>query len=146
MRTKDSETVVGLREPVRVTAVRGLSVRWRVGRAALNGSLGGAGAGPATLELSVDEAGPGSWRVSAWVRADDAERDVSRLLPPAPEGAPGWSRDAEGLEHLDLPGVLCATWRRTPGGIEVLYARSALPGALGLGGGRYELEGAALRG
>lgn len=53
--------------------------------------------------------------------------------------------DALGLEHLDIPGVIAATFRRaSPSDVSVLFVRSPLPARLGLSGGEYELAGAGL--
>lgn len=79
-------------------------------------------------------------------------------------GDPSWMTDPEtGLDHIDVPGLLHATFRPAPGAepaaftetasgplapahpLAVLYARTPLFELLGIRGGRYELLGGELR-
>lgn len=46
--------------------------------------------------------------------------------------------DERGMEHVDVPGLLALTMRRTPDGARVIYARSTLLGVLGVRGGRVD--------
>lgn len=46
--------------------------------------------------------------------------------------------DERGLEHVDVPGLLALTMRRTADGARVIYARSALLTTLGVRGGRVD--------
>jgi hypothetical protein len=45
------------------------------------------------------------------------------------------------LLHVDLPGVLVATVRMTPGNARILYARTTVLERLGLTPGAYEPRG-----
>lgn len=63
-----------------------------------------------------------------------------------PDAAAAWIEDSiPGVWHLDVEGLLKLTVRQDADRIEALYARTPLLAAAGLGGGRYEFEGATLR-
>lgn len=64
---------------------------------------------------------------------------------PSPETGAAWIEDTiSGVWHLDVEGLLKLTIRQSIDRIEALYARTPLLAAAGLGGGRYEFEGAAV--
>jgi hypothetical protein len=71
---------------------------------------------------------------------------ASEVALPTPIAAASWIEDSiSGVWHLDVEGLLKLTIRQGPEGTEALYARTPLLAAAGLGGGRYEFEGAAIR-
>jgi len=123
--------------PIRVED--SLTVCWMISRAALAAARPQLrvrdGGGPIVLELFASPL-EGRWFCEATL-VDGGRRDRVPLAGAEP-GA--WSRDAEtGLEHLEIPAVLHATYRRGERGVRLLYARTPLLTALGIPGGRYEL-------
>lgn len=77
-------------------------------------------------------------------------RELSMSKHAAPEAR--WQLDRStqrlphaALMHLDVPGVLQITARTAPTIAQVLYARTSLLTELGIGGGRYDFEGAEAR-
>ncbi|USN99707.1 MAG: hypothetical protein H6810_03345 [Phycisphaeraceae bacterium] len=114
------------------------SIRWRVGAAAARAAFGVDG-GPFRVELLLGRRDDGSWRGVVSLDAG-GDRRVLREATPVVR----WARDgARGLVHLDAPGFLHATFDAADGSV-LVYARTPLIGALGLGGGRYEPEDATL--
>src|ERR1043165_5299374 len=83
-------------------------------------------------------------RVSIAARVADGEVSTAILMP---ESAGQWIEDSiAGVWHLDVEGLLKLTIRQSAERTEALYARTELLAKAGLGGGRCEVEGAALRG
>lgn len=114
-------------DPSPVTAVTGLTVRWAAHRA---------GGSPQDLELTICVR-DGAWSASARI----ADRPAPLLDLRRCDAA--WTTGPDDLEHVDAPGLAAITFRRRATGVvDVLYARSCLPGLLGLPGGRCELLGA----
>lgn len=73
----------------------------------------------------------------------DGAAETTLQVPDAPAA---WIEDSiPGVWHLDLEGLLKLTVRQDADQIEALYAQTPLLAAAGLGGGRYEFEGATLR-
>lgn len=123
--------------PLRVEAT--LRVRWLISRSAVataRPDLVRRDSGePVVLEM-LAAAADGRWACEAAL-VDGGRRDE---IPVSASESGAWSRDAEtGLEHLEVPGVLHATYRRAGGGVRLLYVRTPLLAALGIPGGRYEL-------
>jgi hypothetical protein len=102
-----------------------LFLRWRLADAGSDG--------PASLELRL--AATGATTIRARLRSGRAGRDIPV------RGRARWL-SADGLRHLDLPGVLSISLRAES--LRVLYARTDLVATLGLPGGRYEFDGAEL--
>ena len=76
-------------------------------------------------------------------RVVDSNVETTLQVPDVPAV---WMEDSiPGVWHLDVEGLLKLTVRQHMDQIEALYARTPLLAAAGLGGGRYEFEGAALR-
>ncbi len=131
--------------PIEVPSVRPaprLKLRWSISPlAARNAGLAHAhDEASLLLEIDVHEDRPIEARL---VRAGD-----STPVPIEHASAPRIVRDEAGLFHIDIPGVLSATWsEQSHGGSagpfirqRTLYARTSVLASLGLGGGRYELE------
>lgn len=123
--------------PVRIDAT--LTVRWSISRSGVRAArpdLPRPEAGePVVLEVCAWSVN-GRWTCEAAL-VDGGRRDAV-LGRPIESG--GWLVDAEtGLEHLDLPGALHTTCRRTQSGVRLLYACTPVLAALGIAGGRYEL-------
>lgn len=143
---------------------RGLTLRWSLSAAAACAALPDwphTGADEVTLEiLALD---PAFGRVVA-AQLTDGRRtlDLAGALRAATGGEPVWLADPDtGLEHLDIPGLLRATFRaapptaamiETPTGprrgraVQLLYARTPLFELLGIPGGRYEPVGGEVHG
>ena len=113
----------------------------RVGAAA--GGMVKDPAGP-PVKLEVRMAAP-----RRGVRAAPAARVVDGAAEsplPVPDAPAAWIEDSSpGVWHLDIEGLLKLTVRQGSDQLEALYARTPLLAAAGLGGGRYEFEGAAFR-
>lgn len=134
-----------------VSDARAVRVRWRVSRAALD-RTGGAAARHAgeepELEIVVTRTVGDRGAVRALLRWRDGQRDVS--LPPGPVavtvvhdgGLVHWRAAAGEGEGGGAVVLLDATL--DAGGVR--YARTGLFGALGLGGGRYEVVRGAAEG
>jgi hypothetical protein len=129
-------------EPVRVV----LALRWSLSReaAVAAGLVEAAASEPAppapVLEILVPWDGPTVERVAAAVLDGDRRDEVA--LEGVSAGV--WVSAEDGLRHLDLPGLVRVTARRDGAGATVLFARTELLGRLGLGGGRYDFQGATL--
>jgi hypothetical protein len=123
-----------------------LALTWSISRAAAvaAGLVALDGAGEPVLELRVpwdSGSAQGSAEVSARL-LDDGTVHALNLEAVRP-GA--WVNDpAAGLAHLDLPGLVQVSVRMTDGVVSVLYARTEVLGRLGLAGGRYDFQGAAV--
>lgn len=97
---------------------------------------------PVKLEIHLASPRSGA-HITPTVRIVDG---VIETALPAPGIGGTWIEDSiSGVWHLDVEGVLKLTIRQTMDRIEALYARTPLLAAAGLGGGRYEFEGAAVR-
>lgn len=111
---------------------RELHLNWSIARdAAVAAGLAVEGNGPVVLRIGV------AWkrgveRLTAGLVDGERVREIE-----VSETRAEWVSE-EGLVHLDLPGVLRVSVRESPW--SVLYARTDLIAALGLGGGRYEFE------
>jgi hypothetical protein len=113
----------------------------RAGAAACGMVQNGAGL-PVRLELRT---GAPRRNSRAVITARVVDGDVSTVLP-TPEAAGTWIEDSiAGVWHLDVEGLLKLTIRQSPEKTEALYARTQLLAKAGLGGGRYEFEGAVVR-
>jgi hypothetical protein len=91
--------------------------------------------GQAGLELRLSPTGRTA--VRAILRGEQRDRTI-------PIRARGQWLSADGLRHLDIPGILSISLRPEALGVRVLYARTDLVATLGLPGGRYEFESAEL--
>ena len=129
------------RERTRARAGAALVLRWTLSReAAAAAGLVEAGDGRSpVLEVRLAWEGPVDGLTAVLV---DGERHEDLALEGVRGGA--WVQDSAGLRHLDLPGFLRVSARQTVSGVEVLYARTELLGRLGLPGGRYDFESAAV--
>ncbi len=98
----------------------------------------------APVKLEVRMAAPRrGLRAILAARVVDGGAETVLQIPDAPAA---WIEDSiPGVWHLDVEGLLKLTVRQDADQIEALYARTPLLAAAGLGGGRYEFEGAALR-
>ncbi|MFM9996444.1 MAG: hypothetical protein ACKVU4_11670 [Phycisphaerales bacterium] len=120
--------------PDRAIEPRSVVVRWSITRDA---------AEPAMLHVAVTRDADG-WRAEA--RITDAPDAGPLNLPPIDRDRASWIVEPESaVEHLDVPGLVHLTFRRSnaDGGIDVLFARTDLARRLGVTGGRCELAGAA---
>lgn len=137
-------STLGLRNPAPVQASppTTLRVRWLVSRAAARA------AAPAPIRDRLAESGGEVelvWRL-ACAKGEIHEAEVSlldagRAVWHAP-AAGGRITEADGLVHADIDGegpTLRVTWRRTPDGMDLLYAATSALGMLALPGGRYEV-------
>lgn len=125
-----------------VGARRVLTLRWSLSRpAALAAGLVKGDGDIPLLEVALPWDVPTVTTIAAAVI--DGERRREMALEPV---APGhWIVDeANGLRHLDLPGLVRVSMRWTDGAVQVLYARTEVLARLGLPGGRYDFEGATL--
>jgi len=130
-----AEVVVraGVGAPVRRGAApKHLSLAWSLSRdAAAAAGLVGPDGGAVVLQLRVPWK-RGVERMHAAVIDGNRTRDLE-----VAESGSEWASEG-GLWHLEIPGVLRVSVREVPW--MVLYARTGLLAALGVGGGRYEFE------
>jgi hypothetical protein len=95
-------------------------VRWALARTASGGA--------AVLSISVSERGAGA----VLAGADGVERAVG-------SGGPARVERVDGIEHVDVSGVVSLSLRRGEDGrVELLYARTPLLQTLGVPGGCCE--------
>lgn len=138
-------STLGLRNPAPAQAspLTTLRVRWLVSRAAARA------AAPAPIRDRLAESGGDVellWRL-ACANGEIHEAEVSlldagRTLWHAAAAPGGRLVEADGLVHADIDGegpTLRVTWRRTPDGVDLLYAATNALGMLALPGGRYEV-------
>ena len=134
--------------------LRRTRIRWVASRRALLG--GDPPTGPDLLRIELTLTPIGTQRARAAVALldgrDGTDRNATALPEPIPAPFDGasvelrWIPDAPGdLLHLEAPGALAATFHAPDAdpfapARQLLYARSPLPGALGLPGGRYHLS------
>lgn len=121
-----------------------LVLTWSISRAgaAACGMVQNGTGQPVRLELRIS-APRRNTRASIGARVVDGE--ISTNLA-ASDASALWIEDSiAGVWHLDVEGLLKLTIRQTPEKTEALYARTQLLAKAGLGGGRYEFEGAAIR-
>ncbi len=121
-----------------------LVLTWSISRvgAAACGMVKDAAGPPVKLEVRMTAPRSGL-RVTPAARVMDGAAETA--LPLSAIAAP-WIEDSiPGVWHLDIDGLLKLTVRQDSDQLEALYARTPLLAAAGLGGGRYEFEGAALR-
>lgn len=112
---------------------RSAVVRWRIGPEAARDAFQTEGA--VLLAIRVREQAGGGWRGEAVLEAGGGE--PRPLLNGAPQVR--WASDPDrGLMHIDAPGFFSATLDLTGEHPALLYARTAMLGALGVRGGRYE--------
>ncbi len=114
--------------------VAAFEVRWRLGAVG-----GGARTGEWTLDVRVSPGARGAGSVTATVHGPSGTRD----LTPARGGASVEVVEDGEFTHVRAAAVVGDCERvvldASLRGGEVVYARSDLPGALGLRGGRYEV-------
>ena len=120
-----------------------LELRWAIagdalGRARPDLSIGASG-GAATLcwQVEVRRTGHGLRIGQAEATLQDASGASCRIEQAATPADAHAVEDGD-LLHVDLPGVLVATVRTSPGRARVLYARTAILERLGLAPGAYE--------
>ena len=121
-----------------------LVLTWSISRvgAAACGMVKDASGPPVQLEIRMAAPHRGL-RAVPGARVVDGNTETTLQVPDAPAA---WIEDSiPGVWHLDIEGLLKLTIRQGTGQLEALYARTPLLAAAGLGGGRYEFEGAALR-
>ena len=117
-------------------AARRLSLVWRISRDAAGAAgLAGSEGGPVELVIRLPWK-RGVERVHAALIDGERSRELE-----VQESIVEWTV-GEGLLHLDIPGLIRVTVQESPW--KVLYARTDLLSALGVGGGRYEFESGAL--
>lgn len=113
---------------------RSAEVRWRIGPEAARDAFQTEG-GAILLAIRVREQAGGGWRGEAVLEAGGGE--PRPLLDGSPQVR--WARDPDrGLMHIDAPGFFSVTLDLTGEHPALLYARTAMLGALGVRGGRYE--------
>lgn len=124
---------------VRIRSGGAVTLSWKVSRSALalvRPDLASPDPGVLMIEWIIPHAG----HAVAMLRDPETDRRVELL---ASCGTPVWTSDpATGLEHVDIAGVLSASYRQGNGSPpQVLYARTRLIEQLRVAGGRYELAG-----
>lgn len=100
---------------------------------------------PVILEWQVARANGAARSFPASARLLDPLRDAPIvLLCLTGHASIAWTRGNQGAEHIDIDGLLSATFRPDRrGGRRLLYARTSLFPQWGIPGGRYEAIGAA---
>jgi hypothetical protein len=109
-------TFASARAPQAAPSIGAVTVRWAI-----------ASPNTAELAITVDD------------RSASAVLTVGSAATPAGDGGPVHHERADGLEHIDVAGVVSMTLRRgTDGSLELLYARTPLLESLGVPGGCVE--------
>ncbi len=114
--------------------VPALLLRWAIApRAAKQaGLVTTEAARPPCLEIELNEGRPPIARILVAPHAREIPIESAAIVRV--------HRDASGFLHIDLPGLLSATWEERAPGPRVIYARTELLARLGIPGGRYEIE------
>ncbi len=114
---------------------RALTIRWPIAAAGLNGRIGAAAGGGEEVVLEWTFA-PGRGAGAALF----GPTGPGRPLRAVEHGRVVWLHDGPGgLEHVDIAGLLSATFRvDESGAVDVLYARTELLAELGVPGGRCD--------
>jgi hypothetical protein len=125
-------TAIGQGRRIELAIQQRVVLSWSISRPAATGGLA---EGSARLEIELPwPAKPGA--VVARLVSHEGARQLARAEA-------SWVRDeAASLVHLDAGKVLVASLRLVDDGVDALYARTGLLTVIGVGGGRYDFEGA----